>query len=503
MQLKYIYFLFLLGLVGVQSSLTAQITNAHIWVNEFHYDEVTVHGEPDQTEFVELVVSNQILDNPIEAAKVKLVLYTANGLSFEQNPDFARGLPYHESSLIYSEAATIHPIANNNADGSGDNFRRCTPAGANYSFLSKDLPSLQDVTAGFALIYNDEVVAQFISYEGRFKACDCPAAGAARGMTTDLIDALAETTSTDDEHSIQLTGTANTYGTFSWDGDNALRATKCSENENQVINDLACIAPSIDDPGTLTATSCSNPFTLPAIEGSFLSGNEAYYDLPQASGTATVITEITGATTVYIYDENGTGCGQEIAVIVECNALAVDLLDFTVQLTDKNDAALQWLTANETNFSHFEVFRSNNNKAWTNLGKEIAGSNHYEFVDANLLSQFKGGTTLYYRLKMVNQDGSFEWSATKTIILPTKAGQMEVYPNPSDGQVTVLLSTEQSQAAQLRVVSITGQLVQQFKLDDPSALDSYSLDLSNLPKGIYFLQIRLVEGAQQRKVVLE
>mgnify|MGYP000229932850 CR=1 FL=1 len=184
--------------------------------------------------------------------------------------------------------------------------------------------------------------------------------------------------------------------------------------------------------------------------------------------------------------------------------LAVDILDFKVQLTDKNDALLQWETANEQGLSHYDILRSTDNKDWDNLGKIIAtGTNRYEFTDKNLAAAFKAGTTVYYQLRMVNQDGSADLSVIRNIVLSSKTTEMEVYPNPSSGAVTVLFATEQVEAAEIRVVSITGQLIQNFRIDNPSTFDRQALDLSDLARGVYFLELRLAEGTQQVKVVLE
>lgn len=211
-----------------------------------------------------------------------------------------------------------------------------------------------------------------------------------------------------------------------------------------------------------------------------------------------------GTYTVTVSDDND--CAVIGVYEVECTPapLSADVLDFSVALTDKNDALLQWTTVNEQDLAYYEVWRSADHRDWTSIGKVIAdGTHRYQYTDEQLLVEFKGGTTLYYRLKMVNQDESFEPSLIKNIVLPSKVTTMEVYPNPSSGELTLLFDTEQVQAVDLRVLSITGQLVRTYTIQNPSNLSSQQLDLSVLPRGVYFLQLRLEAGTQQVKVVLE
>jgi len=64
----------------------------------------------------------------------------------------------------------------------------------------------------------------------------------------------------------------------------------------------------------------------------------------------------------------------------------------------------------------------------------------------------------------------------------------KVYPNPTDGLITVLSTTDLSDAI-LEFKNIAGQEVQYNLIEQTTY--SYKIDLSNLAKGIYFLKINL------------
>lgn len=92
-------------------------------------------------------------------------------------------------------------------------------------------------------------------------------------------------------------------------------------------------------------------------------------------------------------------------------ALPVTWLSFTAKNVNGSNV-LEWLTASEKNSDVFEVERSNDAKNWKRVGKvKSAGTstvvNRYSFGD-----YFPEGRAVYYRLKQVDTDGSFEYSKT-------------------------------------------------------------------------------------------
>lgn len=333
--MNYKIILFLLTLFSTQQWLTAQVTNAHIWVNEFHYDGQSDRGTTDSNQFIELVVHNDILANPDEAAKIQLVLYTTGGVRYMKVTEEGRGIPYNVTGPNYSEAETNHTIGDEDTNGD-TGFQRCEQTLFNYTILTKNLPALQDLPTAFAIIYDNTEVIQLISYEESFKMKNHPEAGAAADMTSTLIataggTALTENTATDNSCSIYMDGTGNSYDSYSWTQDlqvvgqiNLCNATPCAVNSGQTITNLDCIPPSLAQPADQTAC---NSYTLPAIEGSFLTGNEKYYtDSQDNNGLPIIGNEITSTTTVWIYDANVEGtCSDEISFLVTIGgALSLD-----------------------------------------------------------------------------------------------------------------------------------------------------------------------------------
>ncbi len=221
-------FSLLLMVCGVAAM--AQPSTNDIWINEFHYDGVTTFGQSDQNEFVEVVVKRSLYDNAPEFAKMKLVLYTGGAID-QAGLNAGRGLPYNESSFLYSLAETEFLLSS---------FTACLIASSEYVLLSRSM-ELQDVPAGFALVYNNSAVVQLLSYEKQFTIAPAAAGGgAASGLTTTVIrtaagDTARETAQTLNNHSISLVGAGVSYNNFTWSDAITQTATPCAVNAGQTL----------------------------------------------------------------------------------------------------------------------------------------------------------------------------------------------------------------------------------------------------------------------------
>ncbi|OYU95747.1 MAG: hypothetical protein CFE21_11455 [Bacteroidetes bacterium B1(2017)] len=181
----------------------------------------------------------------------------------------------------------------------------------------------------------------------------------------------------------------------------------------------------------------------------------------------------------------------------DLNPLPVTLARFAGKKVD-NNANLSWSTASEKNSSHFMVERSYDGKNFKGVGKVASNGNsnvlnNYSFVDENV---FATSNIAYYRLKMVDNDGSFDYSNVIVINsqeVVTTSSDVKVYPNPFNDKVYVELNLESNETIEVR--DLSGRLVYSQDLSAANQLHELNLP-SDLNKGIYFLVI----GSNQQKV---
>ncbi|MBF9223212.1 beta strand repeat-containing protein [Hymenobacter ruricola] len=118
--------------------------------------------------------------------------------------------------------------------------------------------------------------------------------------------------------------------------------------------------------------------------------------------------------------------------------LPVTLSAFTATLVDPAAVRLAWATATEKNSASFEVERSLDGERFTAIGTVAAAgssatAHRYALLDAN---PPRHQATLYYRLRLVDLDGTFAYSPVRTVALAAQAG-LALFPNPATGAATL------------------------------------------------------------------
>jgi len=189
------------------------------------------------------------------------------------------------------------------------------------------------------------------------------------------------------------------------------------------------------------------------------------------------------------------------------NQLPVKLTTFNGKLVNA-DAILNWNTASEINSNSFVVERSIDGVNFEGLGKVKAAGNSsslksYKFADVNALALVNKFSVVYYRLKMVDNDGSFEYS--KTIEVKTDADTKEsvkVNPNPFINELTVSIETLVDSKATLEVVDINGKVTLTQNVNVTKGTSAINVDgIEKLKQGVYFVRVSTDLGTQVFKMV--
>ncbi|MDZ4807607.1 MAG: T9SS type A sorting domain-containing protein [Bacteroidota bacterium] len=183
--------------------------------------------------------------------------------------------------------------------------------------------------------------------------------------------------------------------------------------------------------------------------------------------------------------------------------LAVKLLSFSGNYKN-NTTLLNWQTEGEVNFDHFEIERSSNGADFYNIGNEVAKGTastkqNYSHAD-NLVTV--NGDVFYYRLKIVDKDGTFTYSS---IVLVRKDQKMTtgitINPNPviTGSVATVRFNAANTGKVDLRIMDMAGKTVLQQQANIFEGSNNISLNnLSKLLPGVYVLQ--LSNGEEQNIV---
>ncbi|WP_367389279.1 alpha-amylase family glycosyl hydrolase [Lewinella sp. LCG006] len=169
--------------------------------------------------------------------------------------------------------------------------------------------------------------------------------------------------------------------------------------------------------------------------------------------------------------------------------LPAELLSFQAK-QEGLQVHLDWRTAQEEQLSHFRIERSEDGKLFRPVGQVAAVGNSqeeqsYSFLDRQL-SRIRG-EYLYYRLAMVDVDGSEEISPVREIHLPFN--QIQVWPNPVDNELHL---TTQQAIDQIMVLNAHGQLQYRQSANGRQC----QLFTNDWESGVYQLLIILSNGEQ-------
>ncbi|QQS36087.1 MAG: VWA domain-containing protein [Ignavibacteriales bacterium] len=192
--------------------------------------------------------------------------------------------------------------------------------------------------------------------------------------------------------------------------------------------------------------------------------------------------------------------------------IPVELVSFSATLTGKT-VELVWETASETNNLGFEIQRKFGEAEWTTIA-QISGygssteTRRYSYVDDLSELNYKG--KIYYRLKQIDFDGSYDFSEIVEVYfdaLPDDYSLLQNYPNPFNPSTTIAYLIPEDAFVDLRVFDILGKEVFVIKNEYQKA-GTYNIvfDGSSLASGVYFYRLNAVGNTKKfsavRKLIL-
>jgi hypothetical protein len=184
---------------------------------------------------------------------------------------------------------------------------------------------------------------------------------------------------------------------------------------------------------------------------------------------------------------------------IQFNApLPVKLAEFSAEKAGEKRARLFWISASEINSSHYEVERSYDAENFEKIGEVKAAGNSqnllkYEFYD-HKIEELRTQKIFYYRLKMVDLDGSFEYSDIRGLNFRWDGlNGVQMYPNPTFQLLNVEIANldYEESGAELRVYDKEGRIVMNKNVIGTGI---ETLDMSNLTSGMY--QVVIIQGKE-------
>ncbi len=218
-----------------------------------------------------------------------------------------------------------------------------------------------------------------------------------------------------------------------------------------------------------------------------------------AGNTIIVTPTFTAFGTGYLFTASFTGFSKFFLVDAGV-VLPVDLVSFSGYLNNQNHSALQWQTTNQYNLGHFEIQRSYDGVQFVTAGTVNAIQNpatiqNYQFTDPVLAKAVN-----FYRLKMVDQDGKFKYSAIARINNSKPVKFVELLQNPVKENISFLINNPGKENVSVQLFSNSGQLIKKW---DPGKADGniiVSFNNAAIANGIYTLRVSAGNKTESLKI---
>jgi hypothetical protein len=176
-----------------------------------------------------------------------------------------------------------------------------------------------------------------------------------------------------------------------------------------------------------------------------------------------------------------------------------------ISLSGKNEngnGLLTWRVENGTNHSIYKIYKSTDEKNFSEIGlvvaKENNNQNSYQFTDKDLKKDS------YYRIQLVQKDGKAEVS--QTVAIRTDAfgkPQIRMYPNPTSGGARILMdgNFNNEGMVSLEIFGMDGKENGKLTGEFNEVNQKFENFTSTLPAGMYQVKVTSADQVKTLKLI--
>jgi hypothetical protein len=188
-------------------------------------------------------------------------------------------------------------------------------------------------------------------------------------------------------------------------------------------------------------------------------------------------------------------------------AVPVELASFSY-FSNENSVTLNWITATEINNNGFEIQRSESSESsneWEQVGfvkgkGTTTETSFYTYSDTKLQPG-----NYQYRLKIIDDDGTFEYSSTINVNIEAPAVYLlgQNYPNPFNPATIIQYQLPENQFVKLKIYDALGVEVASLINEEKEAgVHEVSFNASMLTSGVYFYTLHSGNFVKTNKMLL-
>ncbi len=166
---------------------------------------------------------------------------------------------------------------------------------------------------------------------------------------------------------------------------------------------------------------------------------------------------------------------------------------------------VDWSTSKESALDYFVIERSTDDANFSAIAQHTANGNttflsEYAIDDHAVLPNIN----YYYRIKLVNTDGSFDYTHSVVASLATNGNTetVNLFPNPlAEGDATIEIVSLQRKDAVIVVYDAIGQLICKKEISVSTGVNTYTLATNDWPGAVYYVHIKDAQSSTIKELI--
>lgn len=190
-------------------------------------------------------------------------------------------------------------------------------------------------------------------------------------------------------------------------------------------------------------------------------------------------------------------------LVNQSSPLPIELLYFKVECEDSNGLNFEWASATESNNDYYTIEGSVDGVNWHAL-KTIDGAGNSSTQLNYTTSVTLENDYIYFRLKQTDFNGSYKYSD----IVYEACGAIDVksdfvvYPNPNNGEFSLLLYNMINETATVEIIDVLGQKVKEFTVHPDEKKYSQEIKIEGFKTGTYLIIVKTDTDVMTQKVLV-
>lgn len=175
-----------------------------------------------------------------------------------------------------------------------------------------------------------------------------------------------------------------------------------------------------------------------------------------------------------------TGSFSPFAIADQNTPLPVEL-DYLITTCEQFRPVIQWQTLSEINNDYFLIEQSDNQNTWEQLSIIDGAGNSNQKIAYQFEYTKPLHSTLYIRLKQVDYNGTTEIIGTKSMIPCDDESNIQIYPNPTRGEIHW---SGFDTLSSIYIINQLGITVSTFT----TSTDGNGTEILSVSPGVYYIQ---------------